>query len=141
MGSIAQDANGNMALGYSISSESMYPSIAITGRLEGDPLGTMGAEDIFVAGAGSQSSTSALGRLQLDVGRPDRRLHLLVHPGVLPGQTGSFDWNTRVGSFKYPGCLAPGQGTISGTVTDGTNPIAGVKVTAGSAAGDDGCLR
>ncbi|RPI22538.1 MAG: carboxypeptidase regulatory-like domain-containing protein, partial [Actinobacteria bacterium] len=134
MGSIAQDANGNMALGYSISSESMYPSIAITGRLEGDPLGEMGAEDIFLAGTGSQIDT---------VSRWGDYSSMSVDPlddctfwytQQYYQETGNFDWNTRVASFKYPGCLAPGTGTISGTVTDGTNPIAGAKVTAGSGA-------
>src|SRR6185503_10319230 len=54
MGSIAMDGNGNMALGYSKSSATTYPSIGITGRLAGDALGTMGAEEIWFEGAGSQ---------------------------------------------------------------------------------------
>ena len=41
MGSIAMDSLGNIALGYSISSSSLYPSIRYTGRLAGDALGTM----------------------------------------------------------------------------------------------------
>lgn len=49
MGSIAMDSIGNMAMGYSISSSSMYPSIRYTGRLSSDPLGTMtvGEHGIF----------------------------------------------------------------------------------------------
>ena len=39
---------------------------------------------------------------------------------------------TRIGSFHYPGCTPVGNGTLSGTVTDGTNPIAGATVTLGS---------
>ncbi len=37
----------------------MYPSIAATGRLAGDPLGTMGAEDVLIAGGGSQFGSSS----------------------------------------------------------------------------------
>jgi hypothetical protein len=49
MGSIAMDSIGNMAIGYSISSSSIYPSIRYTGRLFNDPLGvmTVGEHGIF----------------------------------------------------------------------------------------------
>ncbi len=30
----------------------------------------------------------------------------------------SQNWQTRVGSFKYPGCAAAGKAVIQGTVTD-----------------------
>src|SRR3954470_2029573 len=40
MGSIAQDKQGNMALGYSVSSSSVYPSISYTGRLVTDAANT-----------------------------------------------------------------------------------------------------
>ena len=59
MGSMAMDGHGNIALGYSKSSSTMYPSIGITGRLAGDPLGTMGAEDVWFAGGGSQVASSS----------------------------------------------------------------------------------
>ena len=39
---------------------------------------------------------------------------------------------TRIGSFHYPGCTPVGNGTLSGTVTDGANPIAGATVSLGS---------
>ena len=43
MGSISMDKSGNIALGYSISSPELniFPSIRYTGRLAGDPIGTM----------------------------------------------------------------------------------------------------
>jgi hypothetical protein len=41
MGSIAMDSLGDMALGYSISSSTMYPSIRFTGRFANDPLNEM----------------------------------------------------------------------------------------------------
>ena len=87
MGSIAADALGNLALGFSISSSSMYPSINYTGRLANDPLGAMAqGEAVLVSGSGSQTfPTRALGGLLLDVRGPARRLHLLVHQRVLLG--------------------------------------------------------
>ena len=53
IGSIAMDQDGNMALGYSKSDETIHPSLAVTGRLVGDPLGTMGAENTFFEGPNS----------------------------------------------------------------------------------------
>jgi hypothetical protein len=44
--SISINANGDMALGYSVSSEDIYPSIRITGRRAEDPLGTMSFQEI-----------------------------------------------------------------------------------------------
>lgn len=55
MGSIAMDGYGNIALGYSVSSEYTYPSIRYTGRLKDDPLGQMTiAEQEIIAGSGVQ---------------------------------------------------------------------------------------
>jgi len=44
MGSITRDNSGDIALGYSESSGTMYPSIYVTGRIPGDPTGTMEPE-------------------------------------------------------------------------------------------------
>src|SRR5258708_14031419 len=55
MGSIAMDHNGNMGLGYSVSSSTSNPSIAVTGRLATDPANTMQAETPVVAGTGSHT--------------------------------------------------------------------------------------
>lgn len=41
MGSLALDGQGNMALGYSVSSSTVKPSIRYAGRLVGDPLNTL----------------------------------------------------------------------------------------------------
>ena len=41
MGSIAQDTSGNIALGFSVSSSTVYPGIRYTGRLASDPLNQM----------------------------------------------------------------------------------------------------
>ena len=44
MGSIGIDRQGNLAIGYSGSSSTDFPSIRVTGRLNGDPLGTLRQE-------------------------------------------------------------------------------------------------
>src|SRR5205823_8859988 len=57
MGSIAMDKVGDIALGYSASSSSVFPSVRYTGRVPGDLLGSMQAENSALIGNGSQSGT------------------------------------------------------------------------------------
>src|SRR5207249_3533635 len=60
MGSVAMDGSGDMALGYSVSSSSVYPSIRYTGRLVSDPLGTMPqGETTLFDGSGSQTGSAS----------------------------------------------------------------------------------
>ena len=133
MGSIAQDAQGNIALGYSISSSEMHPSIAIAGRLADDPLNQLGLEDIFLEGGGSQSDTfSRWGDYSsMTVDPVDDCTFWYTQEYCQEDCV--FDWNTRIAAFKFPQCTVGDSGTIEGTVTDGTNPIEGAKVTAGAA--------
>ena len=62
MASIAMDANNNIALGYSVSSSSTYPSIRYTARQASDPLGKMTyTEQTIIEGSGSQLGTERWG--------------------------------------------------------------------------------
>ncbi|TMA37374.1 MAG: hypothetical protein E6J79_10645 [Deltaproteobacteria bacterium] len=57
LGSIAMDGGGNLAMGYSITSPSVFPGIRYTGRLATDPAGTMTvAETSIAAGSGVQDN-------------------------------------------------------------------------------------
>lgn len=58
MGSIAIAANGDIALGYSVSSSTMFPSIRYATRKKGNPLGTLKPEQTLKAGSGSQTLSS-----------------------------------------------------------------------------------
>lgn len=58
MPSIAMNGSGDIALGYSVSSTTMNPSIYYTGRTATDPLGFMGhSEGVIINGTGSQTTT------------------------------------------------------------------------------------
>ncbi len=59
MGSVALDSAGNMALGFSVTGASTFPSIRYTGRLAADPpnVMTLGETDLMV-GTGSQTNSS-----------------------------------------------------------------------------------
>ncbi|HEY4798722.1 MAG TPA: T9SS type A sorting domain-containing protein, partial [Bacteroidia bacterium] len=61
-GSIAMDCHGDIALCYAVTSSSVSPSLAYTGRVPGDPLGTMSlAETVVFAGTGSISGSNRFG--------------------------------------------------------------------------------
>jgi hypothetical protein len=104
MGSIAMDKSGDMALGYSISSSSTSPTVAFTGRAASDPANTMQAETIVVSGTGSQ--TGGLNRwgdysaMQIDPVDDCTFWYTQEYMKT----TGSFNWNTRIANFKFPGC-------------------------------------
>ncbi|MEP6776575.1 MAG: hypothetical protein ABJA50_13350, partial [Chloroflexota bacterium] len=106
MGSIAMDRDGNMALGYSASSTTVFPSVYYTGRLAGDPLGTMPqGEAAIVNGTGSQTGSQRWGDYSdMTVDPVDDCTFWYINEYV--PTTSSVGWRTRIGSFKFPGCGA-----------------------------------
>ena len=104
MGSIAMDKQGNIALGYSASSSSVSPSIRYTGRLVTDALGTMQAENIIQAGGGSQTGNlHRWGDYSAMTVDPVDDCTFWFTSEYLKS-SGSFNWSTRIASFKFPGC-------------------------------------
>ena len=80
MGSIAMDKAGDIAMGYSATSSSIHPAVRYTGRVPGDTLGTMELEaPIYDGDRLADGHAQPLGRLQRDVDRPGRPVHVLVH--------------------------------------------------------------
>ena len=61
MGSAAMDGAGDIALGYSESSSSIYPEIVYTGRTPSMAANTMGSETVLQPGAGAQTTYSRWG--------------------------------------------------------------------------------
>ena len=110
MGSAAMDKNGDIALGYSVSNGSMFPSLGYTGRLAGDALGTMTQGDnTLKAGAGSQKTYDRWGDYSSMSIDPSDDCTFWYTNEYLPG-TGSFNWTTWIGSFQLPGCASGGGG-------------------------------
>jgi hypothetical protein len=100
MGSAAMNGNGDIALGYSVSSGSVNPSIRVAGRLAGDALGQMTvAETTLIAGTGSQQGASRWGDYTTMTVDPldDETFY---YAGEYVRETGSFRWNTRIGAFR-----------------------------------------
>ena len=133
MGSIAIDRAGNIALGYSVSSNATYPSIRYTGRLLNDPPGTLPqGESTLIAGSGSQRSFyhrwgdySSMSVDPLD----DCTFWYTQEYYQTSSSSG---WQTRIGSFSFPSCSGS---LVSGIITDEGSPMAGVTLTLDSASG------
>jgi len=105
MGSIAMDHEGDMAMGYSVSSATVFPSIAYTGRTPSDTLGMMESENLVVSGLGSQGGgLNRWGDYSDMAVDPVDDCTFWYTTEYLPAGTGSFNWNTRIVSFKFPGC-------------------------------------
>jgi len=104
MGSIAMDKVGDIAVGYSESSSTVFPSIAYTGRVPTDPLGTMQAENVIKAGGGSQlSNLSRWGDYSAMTVDPVDDCTFWYTTEYLKA-SGTFNWSTWIASFKFPGC-------------------------------------
>ena len=109
MGSIAQDRVGDMALGFAVSSSTVRPGVRYTGRLVGDALGTMGqGESTLVSGSGSQ--TIGLSRwgdyTSMSVDPTDDCTFWYL--GEYLTSDGTWNWQTRIGAFKFPSCTGGG---------------------------------
>lgn len=105
MGSIAQDKNGNLALGYSVSSETVFPGIRFTGRLQGDPAGQMTlGEGVIVDGSGSQTSPAARWGDYTSMSIDPRDDCSFWYVNEYYQTTSARGWQTRIASFRLPGC-------------------------------------
>ncbi len=105
MGSVAMDQAGDLALGYSVSAaSSVFPSIRFAGRVPTDPASTLEAEVNIVSGAGSQNGNlSRWGDYSaMQVDPVDDCTFWFTEEYMKT--TGSFNWNTRIASFKFPSC-------------------------------------
>ena len=108
MPSIAVDQNGNMAIGYSLSSPSLFPGMRYAGRLATDPLNDLGqGEATMFTGTGSQLGTNGrwgdYSYLSID---PADGISFW-HTNEYYVTTSSFNWATRVGKFQFPGGGTP----------------------------------
>ena len=105
MGSIAMDKLGNIALGYSASSAAINPAIRYATRLAGDPINTLSNETVITQGTGSQTGT---------LSRWGDYSHMSIDPvddctfwytTEYLKANGTFNWSTRIASFKINGCI------------------------------------
>ncbi len=104
MASIAQDKMGDIALGYSLASTTVYDSVAMTGRVPTDPLGQMESETMLFAGTGSQSEGDRWGdysSMSIDGADGCTFWYAQEYYSV---PAGGQNWQTRLVQFKFNGC-------------------------------------
>jgi Abnormal spindle-like microcephaly-assoc'd, ASPM-SPD-2-Hydin len=128
MASLAEDKLGDIGMGYSASSSSIYPAIRVTGRVPSDPLGTMESEYNVVTGTGAQVGSYAYRwgdytAMQVDPTDDCTFWYVDQYQSV----TGTFDWNTNISSFAFNSCSGQPNYTL------GASP-ASVSVNQGGAA-------
>ena len=114
MGSAAMDGQGNLAIGFSASSSTINPQIRYAARLATDPINTLAqGEAHLFDGTGSQSGTSNRwgDYSSLTVDPVDDSTFWYTNEYY--STTGSFNWRTRIGSFK----IASGSPTPTPTPT------------------------
>jgi hypothetical protein len=101
MGSIAMNGDGDIALGFTVSSSSINPEIRYTGRQNGDPLGVMTiTEGTIFSSSGSQTGLSRWGDYsQMSIDPVDDQTFWYAHEYI--PSNGSFNWRTRIASFIF----------------------------------------
>lgn len=104
MGSAAMDKVGDLAVGFSTTSPRDFPSIGYAGRLPGDEPGTLRKHVLTFGGRGSQinglSRWGDYSAMSLD---PIDDCTFYFTSEYLKAN-GSFNWSTRINSFRFPGC-------------------------------------
>lgn len=104
MASAAMDGAEGLAIGFSVSGPTTYPSIRYAGRLAGDPPGILAqGEATLVAGSGYQTDASRWGDYSaLTVDPTDDCTFWYL--GEYVATSGTRAWRTRVGAFGLDGC-------------------------------------
>ena len=111
--SIAANTCNDMAVGYSLGSEKVFPSIFVAGRRASDPLGRIGGERRLLKGMVPYSSFQDNGGMFPErwgdytgmTIAPDGTTFWYVGQYARPNTPNEFaNWGSFVGSFEIPGC-------------------------------------
>jgi hypothetical protein len=103
MGSIAMDGAGDIAIGYSVSSSAIHPSIRYATRVPSDPLGTLEPEAVMINAGGSQTGSNRWGDYSSMTVDPASDCRFWYTNEFYSTNSGS-NWKTAVGVFTMPNC-------------------------------------
>lgn len=116
MGGIAMDGSGNIALGYNVSSQTIYPSLRYAGRLATDPLGTLPqGEYTLIDGSAINGSNRYGDYSAMSIDPIDDCTFWFT--GEWNDAT---QWKTRIGAFRFDAC---GSADFGMTVTPESQQI------------------
>jgi hypothetical protein len=104
MGSIAMDEAGNMALGFTASSTSIFPSLRVATRSASDPAGVLPSEITLKPGTGSQTTSflrwGDYSSMEVDPDAPCR----FWYAGEYYPTTSPANWHTAAVAVQMPSC-------------------------------------
>ena len=125
MGSVGMDKNGNIAVGYSVSSANTRPSIRFAGREVTDPLNTLSLETSMVEGTGSQLATLSRWGDYSSMSIDPSDDCTFWYTSEFLRVSGTFNWSTRIGSFKFASCgsTPPGDPGLTLGVTPSSRTV------------------
>ncbi len=103
MGSVAQDKQGNIAVGYSVSGTSIDPGISLASRAPGDTPGILGNEQTLLTSTFFQSGHSRWGDYTSMSVDPADDCTIWYTNQFMPA-SGDFKWATHINSFKLGSC-------------------------------------
>jgi hypothetical protein len=106
MGSVTIDKDGNIALGYSASSPSSFPSIRYATRTPCDPPGTLESEVVMKAGSGVQTSVNNRWG-DYSAMAVDPSTDAFWYTNEYYAATSATGWSTAIGSFDVPPATCP----------------------------------
>ena len=102
MGSAAIDMVGNLLVGYSVSGKSLFPSIRYAGRAVSDPPGL--SESTLQKGGGVQRSNSHRWGDYTMLGVDPVDNCTFWYTNEYYPVSSNMQWQTRIGSVKFPNC-------------------------------------
>ena len=113
-GSMAMDKLGNIALGFNVSGQDLFPAIRYTGRVFIDPVNTLRTEASLIEGMGSQIKPPVSTATTGGWNRWDDYTGLAVDPSddctfwytaeYMQSTAPLNNWSTFIGSFKFKNC-------------------------------------
>ena len=122
MSSIAMDAQGNIAIGYSVADATTFPSMRYAGRRAADPLNQITTgEFTIINGTGSHSNVRWGDYAAMSVDPADGRTFWFTSEYALANGT----WSTQVASFAFPNVVSAGGSGFPSFVDVGDTLIGG----------------
>ncbi|MBA3914107.1 MAG: hypothetical protein H0X25_09710 [Acidobacteriales bacterium] len=102
MASLDQDKQGNIAMGYSVSSSTEVPGIRYSGRRVTDPLNLLEREIAVTAGAGFHNDDRWGDYSSMVIDPFDDCT--FWYANEYQTQNGALTWHTRIASIRFPSC-------------------------------------
>lgn len=144
MGSVAMNGVGDIAVGYSKASTSVYPSVVVTGRLDGDATGFLTQPEVTLAqGSGVQTHSSGRWGDYSQMTVDPRDDCTFWYTQEYYAETGLAPWRTRIGSVRLRDCGPVGDGAPTVSLDSPPNgaTVSGTVLVTASAADDVAVTR